>query len=158
MTAPKRPDLSVVHGDLVIDIPSTWADQSVLHFVAPADGLPRTATGGGPAPQVTESVSVRFGRLPTGGAAGVLANERKNLLRDDPALKLVAEEAINTRLGPGHLAAWRFRPLDVALVKLVVAIAHGDAYVVAIATTTEALFPTARSRLLDVIGSLRRRT
>jgi hypothetical protein len=155
---PPRPDLSVIHGDLVIDIPSTWADQSVLHFVAPAEGLPRTATGGGPAPTITESVVIRFGRLPVGGAAAVLAAERKNLLRDDPALKMITEEAIATRLGPGHLAAWRFRPLDVALVKLAVAIAHGDAFVIAVATTTEALFPTARGRLLDVIGSLRRRT
>lgn len=157
MSTPKRPDLSVVHGDLIIDIPSTWADHSTLTFVAPAEGLPRTTTGGQPASPITESVVVRFGRLPQGGAAGVLANERKALLRDDPALKLVAEEAITTRLGPGHLAAWRFKPLDVALVKLVVAIAHGDAYVLAIATTTEALFPSARGRLLDIIGSLRRR-
>jgi hypothetical protein len=147
-----RPEVSVVHGNIVIDIPSTWVDQSSLVFVAPVE-----ASKAGPGPQIAESVTVRFGRLPKGGAAEVLALERKQQQQTDRGLKVIAEESIKTQLGPGHLAAWKTTPLDVALVRLAVAAAHGDAYVLAIATTTEAAFVGARGRLLDIIGSLRRR-
>ena len=151
-----RPDIPVIHGDLVIDIPSTWVDQTTLVFVAPMapppDGKPRSTT------QVAESVTVRLGRLPPGGAVAVLAAERKTQLGHDPALKMIVEEPIKTQLGAGHLAAWKTTPFDVTLVRMAVAVAHGDAYVLAIATTTADAFAGARGRLLDIIGSLRRRS
>lgn len=156
MSTPGRPEIPVIHGDLVIDIPSTWVDQTTLVFVAPvvptADGKAKTMT------QVGESVTVRFGRLPQGGAVAVLAAERKSQLGHDPALRMIVEEAITTKLGAGHLAAWKTTPFDVTLVRMAVAVAHGDAYVLAIATTTAEAFASARGRLLDIIGSLRRRS
>jgi hypothetical protein len=155
MTTTGRPDIPVIHGDLVIDIPSTWADQTTLVFVAPTTPSP---DGKAKAAPVAESVTVRFGRLPSGGAVAVLAAERKAQLSNDPALKMIVEEAIKTRLGAGHLAAWKTTPFDVTLVRMAVAVAHGDAYVLAIATTTAEAFAGARGRLLDIIGSLRRRT
>jgi hypothetical protein len=158
MNSSARPSIPVIHGDLVLDIPSTWVDQSTLVFVGPATPAAPTADGRGKAAtQIVESVTVRFGRLPTGGAVAVLAAERKQQAAHDPTLKVLIEEPLTTKLGAGHLIAWKTTPLDVTLVRMAVAVAHGDAYVLAVATTTADAFAGARSRLLDILGSLRRR-
>jgi hypothetical protein len=160
MANPTRPSIAVIHGDLVIDIPATWIDQSTLAFVAPttpaapgADGKDGRSAG----PATVEGVTVRFVRLPPGGVVAVLAAERRQQAANDPDLKVLLEEPLTTTLGAGHLIAWKTTPIDVKLVRMAVAVAHGDACVLAIATTTADAFAGARSRLLDILGSLRRR-
>jgi hypothetical protein len=155
MNDPDRPSVPVIHGDLVIDIPSTWLDQSTLSFVAPAQPAPDGRTRG--AQQIVESVVVRFGRMPSGGVVAVLTAERKAQSVHDSSLKILLEEPLTTKLGAGHLLAWKTTPADVTLVRMAVAVAHGEAYVLATATTTAELYSSARSRLLDILGSLRRR-
>jgi hypothetical protein len=147
--------VAFVHGDLVVDVPASWSDQSTVLFVAQPQPSRSLHTQ-----QAVDSLSLRTARLPPGGPAAMLVAERQHLVDKDPGFALLSEEPFSAALGDGVLACWRSALLGPALVQLVFAVAPShapDVGVLAVATTAEAGFEQARPRLLQLLASLRLR-
>lgn len=145
--------MKVRHGNLGLEVPDSWSDQSTLLFVAPlpeAPALPMLRAQDEP----TEAVSVAFRRAQGKSAQALLEEQAQALSTMDEGFVVLSSGPFSSGLGPGWKITQRVLMGGAALRQISAAFVLGPVAVIATAAASDARFERVEVALTQVLRSL----
>lgn len=138
------------HGELRLDLPEHWLDQSTLLFVEPRAGVEPV-----PAPAVTPTLSVRLAFGTKLSAQELIEAETRKVEIVQPQLQRLQSGPFESPLGSGWLIHVRAALSDVPIEQLAVAWVVGEAGVIACAACGAREMKEQRPKLEAMLRAIR---
>ncbi len=143
------------HGQVALDLPDDWADQSTLMFIAPppAADVPTQAN----VEQPTESVRIEFTHNPFDSAETYIATQLEELGRADPSFaEALSSGPFKCPLGDGWHVVCQVNVDEVLLRQIIVGVELGpNVLLFAVATASQDRFESQEAALRSILESMR---